>query len=166
MYVLHKETVFENVIYQSKKTYEELLESSDVVSTDQRHLWFLVNEVYKSTSYLSSKFMYFNFFTHTEIQYNRRKRQALSLPPTRSRYYLTNSLHFLGSLIWKSLPSYEKSSRSVCEFKNIIKNFRDIDCGCLICQISIWRCNGMHSCLFLLVLFLFSLLIYSMVGFY
>ena len=99
MYVLQKETVFENVIYQSKKTYEELLESSDVVSTDQRHLRFLVNEVYKSTSYLSSKFMYFNFFTHTEIQYNRRKSQALSLHPTRSRYYGTNSLHFLGSLI-------------------------------------------------------------------
>ena len=31
-----------------------------------------------------------------------------------------------------SLPSYIKSSRSVCEFKININNFKDIDCGHLI----------------------------------
>ena len=60
------------------------------------------------------------------------KGQVLSLPPTRSTYYGTNSVHFRGSLIWNNLPSYIKSSRPVCEFKNNIKNFRDIYCGCLI----------------------------------
>ena len=120
-------------IYQSNNTYEELLELSETVSIHQRHLRFLVTEVYKSTSYLNPKFMC-SFFTHKEIPYNLRKGQVLSLPPARSTYYGTNSVHFRGSLIWNNLPSYIKSSRSVCEFKNNIKNFRNIDCSCLICR--------------------------------
>ena len=131
MQKIHHKTL--KVIYQSNKTYEELLELSETVSIHQRHLRFLVTEVHKSTSYLNPKFMC-SFFTHKEIPYNLRKGQVLSLPPARSTYYGTNSVHFRGSLIWNNLPSYIKSSRSVCEFKNNIKNFRNIDCGCLICR--------------------------------
>ena len=131
MQKIHHKTL--KVIYQSNKTYEELLELSETVSIHQRHLRFLVTEVYKSTSYLNPKFMC-SFFTHKEIPYNLRKGQVLSLPPARSTYYGTNSVHFRGSLIWNNLPSYIKSSRSVCEFKNNIKNFRNIDCSCLICR--------------------------------
>ena len=123
---IHRKTL--KVIYHSNNTYEELLELSETVSIRQRHLRFLVTEVYKSTSYLNSKFMC-SFFTHKEIPYNLRKGQVLSLPPARSTYYGTNSVHFRGSLIWNNLPSYIKSSRSVCEFKNNIKNFRNIDYG-------------------------------------
>ena len=126
MQKIHHKTL--KVIYQSNKTYEELLELRETVSIHQRHLRFLVTEVYKSTSYLNSKFMC-SFFTHKEIPYNLRKGQVLSLPPARSTYYGTNSVHFRGSLIWNNLPSYIKSSRSVCEFKNNIKNFRNIDYG-------------------------------------
>ena len=142
MDALQKGVVFENakinlktlkVIYQSNKTYEELLELSETVSIHQRHLRFLVTEVYKSTSYLNPKFMC-SFFTHKETPYNLRKGQVLSLPPARSTYYGTNSVHFRAFLIWTKLPNYIKCSRSVCEFKNNIKNFRDIDCGFLICR--------------------------------
>ena len=69
-----------NVIYQSNKTYKELLElSGETVSIHQQHLRFLVTEVYTSTSYLNLKFMC-SFFTHKEIPYNLRKSQVLSLP--------------------------------------------------------------------------------------
>ena len=120
-------------VYQSNKTYEELVEPSETVSIHQQHLRFFLTEFYKSTSYLSPKCMC-SFFTHKEVPYNLRKGQVLSLPPARSTCYGTNSVHFRGSLIWNNLPSYIKSSRSVCEFKNNIKNFRNIDCGCLICR--------------------------------
>ena len=112
------------VIYQSNKTYEELLELNETVSVHQRHLRFLVTEVYKSTSYLNPKFYVLFLYSCKEIPYNLRKGQVLSLPPVRSAYYGTNSVHFRGSLIWNNLPGYIKSSRSVCEFKNNIKNFR------------------------------------------
>ena len=130
MQKIHHKTL--KVIYESYKIYEELLELSETVSIHERRLIFLVTEVYKSTSYLNPKFMC-SFFTHKEIPYNLRKGQVLSLPPARSTYYRTKSVHFRGSLIWNNLPSYIKSSRSVCEFKNNIKNFRNTDCGCLIC---------------------------------
>ena len=119
------------VIYQYNKTYAELLELSETVSIHQRYLRFLVTKIYKSTSSLFPKFMS-SFFTHKEIPYNLREGQVLSLPPTRSTYYGTNSVHFRGSLIWNNLPNYIKSNRSVYEFKNNIKNLRDIDCGCLV----------------------------------
>ena len=112
MQKIHNKTL--KVIYQSNKTYEELLELSETVSIHQRHLRFLVTKVYKSTSYLNPKC---SFFTHKEIPYNLRKGQVLSLPPSRSTYYGTNSVHFRGSIIWNNLPSYIKSSRLVCEFK-------------------------------------------------
>ena len=70
-----------------------------------------------------------SLFTHKEISYNLRKGEVLSLPTARSTYYEPNSVHFRGSLIWNNLPSYIKSTRSVCKFKNNIKNFRDIDFG-------------------------------------
>ena len=95
MQKIHHQTL--KVIYQSNKTYEEL-ELSETVSIHQRHLRFLVTEVYKSTSYLNHKFMC-SFFTHEEIPFNLRKGQVLSLPPVRSTYYGTNSVHFRGSLI-------------------------------------------------------------------
>ena len=121
------------VIYQSNKIYKELLELSETVSIHQRHLKFLINEIYKSTLYLNPKFMS-SFFTHKEISYNLSKSQMFSLPPVRSTYCGTNTVHFRGSLIWNNLPNYIKSRASVCEFENNKKNFRDIDSGCLICQ--------------------------------
>ena len=59
---------------------EELLELSQTVSILKRHLRFLVNKVFKSTSYLNAQLLWF-FFTHGEIPYNLRKGKVLSLPP-------------------------------------------------------------------------------------
>ena len=131
MQKIHHKTL--KVIYQSNKTYEELLELSQTVSIHQRHVRFLVTEIHKSTSLLNPKFISL-FFTQKEIPYNLRKGQMLSLPPARSTYYRTNSVLFRGSLMCSNLPNYIKSSRSVCEFKSKIKNFRDTGCGCLICR--------------------------------
>ena len=121
------------VVYQPSKTCQEFIELSETVSIHQQHSRFLVNEVYKSTFYINPKFMCF-FFTHKEIPYNLREGQVLPLPPARSIYYESNSVHFRGSLIWNNLPSYIKTSRSVYEFKNNIKNLKYTDCGCLICR--------------------------------
>ena len=44
------------------------------------------------------------------------------------------SVHFRGSLIWNNLARDIKSSKSLSEFKTKIKNFGNIDCGCVICS--------------------------------
>ena len=90
-------------------------------------------EIYKSISQLNPQFMW-SFFTHKDIPYNLRKGPILGLPKTHSFYYGTNAIHFRGSLIWNNLPAVVKSSNSLFEFKNKIKNIGAIDCRCLICQ--------------------------------
>ena len=106
---------------------------SNTVSLHQRHLRFLMIEIYKSISQLNPQFMW-SFCTHKDIPHNLREGPILGLPKTHSFYYGTNAIHFCGSLIWNNLPGVVKSSNSLFEFKNKIKNIRDIDCGCLICR--------------------------------
>ena len=53
----------------------------------------------------------------------------------RSAIYGTNSVHFLGSLIWLNiLPNLVNSSRSISEVKDVIKKIGNIDCGWMICR--------------------------------
>ena len=62
------------------------------------------------------------------------KGPSLNLPRSQSTYYGTNTAHDRGSVVWKNLSANIKSSNSVFEFKNKVKNLGNIDCGCLICQ--------------------------------
>ena len=74
------------------------------------------------------------YFRHKDKPYNLRKGPTPGLPKTYSFYYGKNAIHFRGSLIWNNLPAAVKSSKSLFEFKNKIKNIGDIDCECLICR--------------------------------
>ena len=115
---IHHKTL--KVIYESNDTYENLLLQSNTVSVHQRHLRFLMIEIYKSLSQLNPQFIW-SFFTHKDIQYNLRKGPILGLPKTHSFYYDTNVIHFRGSLIWNNLPAVVKSSNSLFEFKIKLK---------------------------------------------
>ena len=88
---IHHRTL--KVMYQSNDTYENLLLQSNTVSVHQRHLRFLMIEIYKSISQLNPQFMW-SFFTHKDILYNLRKGPILGLPKAHSFYYGTNAIHF------------------------------------------------------------------------
>ena len=75
-----------------------------------------------------------SYFTHKDMPYNFRRGPILGLPKSHSFYYGTNAIHFRGSLIWNNLAAVVKSSDSLIEFINKIKNIGDIDCGCLTCS--------------------------------
>ena len=122
---IHHRTL--KVIDQSGELIENLLLESNSVSIHQRHLRFLVTEICKSTTQINPEF-------NNNISYNLRKGPILYLPSTHSTYYGTNSVHFRGSLIWNNLPRDIKSSKSLSEFKTKIKNFGNIDYGCVICS--------------------------------
>ena len=128
---IHHKTL--KVIYESNDTYENLLLQSNTVSVHQRHLRFSMAEIYKRISQLNPQFMW-SFFTHKDMPYKLRKGPILGLPKTRLFCYGTNAIHFRGCLIWNNLPAVVKSSDSLFEFKNKIRNIGDIDCGCLICR--------------------------------
>ena len=131
MQKIHYKTL--KVIYQSDASYDDLLQLSNSVSLHQRHLRFLLTEIYKSIGALNPQFMWL-YFKYREVPYNVRRGPVLFIPPAKSTIYGTNSAHFRGSLIWNKLPNLVKSSRSISEFKNIIKKIGNIDCGCMICR--------------------------------
>ena len=62
------------------------------------------------------------------MPYSLRKGPTLGLPKTHSFYYNTNAVHFFGSLIWNYRLAVVKTSDSLFEFKNKIKNIGNIDC--------------------------------------
>ena len=68
------------------------------------------------------------------MHYNLVKGPFLGSPKTHSLSYGTNAVHFRGSLIWNNLPAVVKSSDSLFELQNKIKNIGDFDCRCLICR--------------------------------
>ena len=113
--------------------YKNLLLSSNSVSVHQRHLRFLVTEIFKDMSQVNSEFMW-SRFKPKKPSCNLRKWPILNLPRTQSTCYGTNAIHFRGSLIWNNLPVKVKSSNSVFQFKTKIINLGNVDCGCLICR--------------------------------
>ena len=127
MQKIHDKTL--KVLYQSDASYNDLLQLSNRMSLYQRHLWFLLTEINKSTGSLNPQFMW----PYREVPYSLKRGPVIFIPPARSTIYGTNSVHFQGSLIWNKLPNSVKTSRSISEFKNIIKKIGIIDCGCMIC---------------------------------
>ena len=76
---IHHRTL--KVIYQSEESYENLLFENSSVSVNQRHLCFLVTEIYKSTTQINLEFMW-PYFTCNNITYNLRKGPILYLDST------------------------------------------------------------------------------------
>ena len=126
---VHRKTL--KVITESSDGYDNLFLQSKTVSVHQRHLTFLMTEIYKIISQLNPQFMW-SHFTHKDMFYS--LGPTLGLPKTHSFYYGTDAIHFRGSLIRNNLTAAVKSSDSLFEFKNKIKNIGDIDCGYLICR--------------------------------
>ena len=77
---------------------------SNYVSIHQRHLQFLVREIFKSISQINREFMW-SFFKQ-----KRRKGPIL------------NAVNFRGSLVWSNVVAEIKSSNSFFEFKTKVKN--------------------------------------------
>ena len=119
----HRKTL--RVIYQLDESYENLLNLDNSVSLHQRHLRFLVTEIFKSVSKTNPKFMW-SYFSSKNLSYNLRKGPSLSLPS--AVLDGTNSVHFKGTLIWNNLPYFVKSIVSLFEFKTNLKTLGSIDC--------------------------------------
>ena len=113
--------------------YRELLECNVSTSIHQRHLQFLLTEIYKSTVTNNLRFMW-HFFWKGKVPYNLRKVAVLYLPPASSTNHQTNSANFRRTLICNQLPISIKPSKSIIEFKTNLKRFGNIDCGCVICR--------------------------------
>ena len=57
----------------------------------------------------------------------------LSLPPTKSTRFGTNSVLFRGSQLWNKLPGSIKLSKNVSVFKERVSSWADLKCFCPLC---------------------------------
>ena len=73
-------------------------------------------------------------FQKNPVQYNLRKGDIVYLPPARSSCYGIDSLAFLGSLLWNSLPSNVKQSHNLEKFNLKLMNLGNIYCTGVVCH--------------------------------
>ena len=78
-----------------KVSYDDLLQLSNSVSLQQRHLRFLLTEIYKSTGTSNPQFMW-SYFKYREVPYNFRRGPVLIIPTARSKIYGYKLYVFLG----------------------------------------------------------------------
>ena len=87
------------VVYNTyEKSYNELLILNRDISIHQKHLHFLVREVYKSVNNLNPQFMW-NYFNISTLPDELRQGNKVNLPETRTCRYGINSLLFRGTLL-------------------------------------------------------------------
>ena len=113
-------------------TYEELLDLSKSFSIHQKHLQYLMIEIFKCTRQ-ENPLIFRELFQTKDQPYNLRNNNLLKLPLVSTTKFGTNSLIFKGSLIWNALSNSMKNSNSLSIFKREIRNL-EISCTCSICK--------------------------------
>ena len=113
--------------------YDELLSMNNYVSIHQRHLRFLVTEVFKSVNNLNPHFMR-DYFKTVFFPDDLRKGNTLHLPPAQSTRSGIYSLLFRGCLRWNSLHREIKESVSTEEFKKRLKEHGALPCSYVVCR--------------------------------
>ena len=111
--------------------YNELLSMNRDVSIHQRHLRFLVTEVFKSVNKLNPHFMW-NFCKTIFQPYDLRKGNTLHLSPAHSTHHGINSPLFL--LLWNNIPREIQKSVSTKEFIKRQREYGVLPCSCVVCR--------------------------------
>ena len=114
-------------------TYDELLSMNSDVSNHQRHLSFLVTEVFKSVNNLNPHFMW-NYFKMNFFPYDLWKGNTLHLPTAYLTRHVINSFLFRGSFLWNNLPIEIQESLSSEELKKRLKEHGVLPCSCVVCR--------------------------------
>ena len=132
---IHHKTL--KVIYESNGTYDNLLLQTNTVSVYKRHLKFLMTEYIKAHSNSTLNYVVLFHAERHALYFKKKSYSWLTKKSIILLWYECRTAHFRGSLICNNLPAVVKSSDSLFEFKNKIKNIWDIDYRCLICR-DIW----------------------------
>ena len=139
------------VVYNDfESTFEELLIKDNSCTIHQQNLHTLSIQIYKWFNNLDNEVE--NLFTVSP-----RNSEKLLVPSIRSVLMGENSIRYLGSVMWNTIPNDIRNSHSLSTFKSKIKNF-NIDCKCRLCKDYIhggWFCHFKRLTCFFLYIFLF-----------
>ena len=124
------------IIYNDKKSsFKVLLGKGSSVSIHDRNIQCLATEMYKVSNGLSPPVVS-NIFTQKNYHsYDLRLNSQVSRPLVRSVFHGTESIFYLGPVIWDILPD---SYKNVPNF-NVFKTKKPENCPCRLCKTYISR---------------------------
>ena len=128
------------IIYNDKQSpFKILSEKDSSVSIHDRNIQCLATEMYKVSNGLSPPIVS-NIFTQKYCHpYNLRLNSQFSRPLVRSVLHGTESISYLGPVIWYKLPDSYKSIPNFSVFKNRIKKWKLENCPCRLSKTYIFR---------------------------
>ena len=99
-----------------------------------KFIFKLLEEIFKTLHKQNPPFLQELFKVKTS-GYDLRRGIQLALPPTKTVKFGTQSLSFVGSLLWNRLPKDVKKSVSLNIFKKKLKLLPKDFCTCPICKL-------------------------------
>ena len=120
-------------------SFKTLSEKDSSVSLHDRNIQCLTTEMFKVSNSLSPHILS-NIFTQKNCQpYNLRLNSQFFRPLLRSVFHETESISYLGPVIWDILPDSYKNLPSSSVFENRIKKWKPENCPCRLCKTYISR---------------------------
>ena len=104
------------------------------LTTHQHKLQLLMTEIYKTKHSLNPTLMR-DVFDERNNQPNLRNENHLRLPVAKTTTYGLETIEYRGYLLWSTLPSEIKDSKSLSEFKRKIKKWDGNSRLCRLCKI-------------------------------
>ena len=123
------------IIYDDdKSSFEELLKKDGSVTIHHRNIQALAIEMYKVRNNLSPQIMT-DMFQFKNNRPNIRNDNEFWVPMPKTTNYGSESVKYLGPIIWNILPKVLKDSSTLYSFKEKIKSWIPYDCPCRLCKI-------------------------------
>ena len=107
------------------------------MSIHQRNLHVLAIEMFKVSNGLSPVLMNDIFKLRQEQTYNLRKLSQFDRPKVNFIYNGTESVSFLGPVIWDLVPNEITDIGNLAAFKRAIKKWSPQKCPCRLCKVYI-----------------------------
>ena len=124
-----------HLIYNDKcSSFEELLVKDKSVSIHHKNIHALKIEMFKVYTKTSRKIMQEVFQMKDKGYYFLRNQIDFVIPTVKPVNYVLESIKFLGSKIWESLPNNLKNKELIESFKIDIKEWKPESCPCRLCK--------------------------------
>ena len=75
------------------------------------------------------------FPVRQQSQYNMRNCSYFAMPRPKTVNHGLESLSYIGSKLWNSIPSHMKEIDSINEFEHVIKTWKPGLCSCKLCKV-------------------------------